>query len=34
VISWEIIAKKYKKAYVLARLQKIKGEEVNLPPDF
>jgi glycosyltransferase involved in cell wall biosynthesis len=34
VISWEIIAKKYKKAYILARLQKIKGEEVNLPPDF
>jgi glycosyltransferase involved in cell wall biosynthesis len=34
VVSWEIIAKKYKKAYVLARLQKIKGEEVNLPPDF
>jgi len=34
VVSWEIIAKKYKKAYILARLQKIKGEEVNLPPDF
>ena len=34
VVAWEIIAKKYKKAYVLARLQKIKGEEVNLPPDF
>ena len=34
VVSWEIIAKKYKKAYVLARLKKIKGEEINLPPDF
>jgi glycosyltransferase involved in cell wall biosynthesis len=34
VVAWEIIAKKYKKAYRLARLQKIKGEEVNLPPDF
>ncbi len=34
VVSWEIIAKKYKKAYILARLQKIKGEEINLPPDF
>jgi len=34
VVSWEIIAKKYKRAYMLARLQKIKGEEVNLPPDF
>ena len=34
VVSWDIIAKKYKKAYILARLQKIKGEEINLPPDF
>jgi len=34
VVSWEIIAKKYKKAYILARLQKIRGEEINLPPDF
>ncbi len=34
VVSWEIIAKKYKKAYILARLKKIKGEEINLPPDF
>ena len=34
VVSWEIIAKKYKGAYRYARLQKIKGEEINLPPDF
>jgi len=34
VVSWEIIAKKYKKAYILARLKKIKGEEINLTPDF
>jgi len=34
VVSWEIIAKKYKRAYILARLQKIKGQEVDLPPDF
>jgi len=34
VVSWEIIAKEYKKAYMLARLQKIKGEEIDLPPDF
>jgi glycosyltransferase involved in cell wall biosynthesis len=34
VVSWEIIAKEYKKAYILARLQKIRGEEIDLPPDF
>jgi len=34
VVSWDIIAKKYRKAYRLARLQKIKGEEINIPPDF
>ena len=34
VVSWNIIAKQYKKAYRLARLQKIKGEEIDLPPDF
>jgi glycosyltransferase involved in cell wall biosynthesis len=34
VVSWEIIAKEYKKAYILARLQKIRGEEINIPPDF
>jgi 1,2-diacylglycerol 3-alpha-glucosyltransferase len=34
VVSWNIIAKKYKEAYRLARLQKIKGEEIDLPPDF
>ena len=34
VVSWEIIAKKYKKAYRLARLQKIAGEEIDLPSDF
>jgi len=34
VVSWEIIAKKYKKAYTLARLQKIKGKKIDLPPDF
>ncbi|MCJ7789233.1 MAG: hypothetical protein MUP69_03450 [Candidatus Atribacteria bacterium] len=34
VVSWEIIAKKYKKAYRLARLKKIAGEEIDLPSDF
>ncbi len=34
VVSWEIVAKKYKKAYRLARLQKIAGEEIDLPSDF
>jgi glycosyltransferase involved in cell wall biosynthesis len=34
VVSWEITAKKYKKAYRLARLQKIAGEEIDLPSDF
>jgi len=34
VVSWEIIAKKYKKAYMLARLHKTRGEEIDLPPDF
>jgi glycosyltransferase involved in cell wall biosynthesis len=34
VVSWEIVAKKYKRAYILARLQKIRGEEIDLPPDF
>jgi len=34
VVSWNIIAKKYKKAYILARLQKLRGEEIDLPPDF
>jgi 1,2-diacylglycerol 3-alpha-glucosyltransferase len=34
VVSWEIIAKKYKKAYKLARLKKIASEEIDLPLDF
>ena len=34
VVSWEIITQKYKYAYKLARLKKIKSIEVNLPPDF
>jgi glycosyltransferase involved in cell wall biosynthesis len=34
VVSWEIAAQKYKYAYKLARLKKIKSIEVNLPPDF
>jgi len=34
VVSWEIVAQKYKYAYKLARLKKIKSIEVNLPPDF
>ncbi|MDP2945195.1 MAG: hypothetical protein Q8N86_02440 [Atribacterota bacterium] len=34
VVSWEITAKKYKKAYRLARLQKIAGKEIDLPSDF
>jgi glycosyltransferase involved in cell wall biosynthesis len=34
VVSWEIVAKKYKHAYKLARLKKIKSIDVNLPPDF
>ena len=34
VVSWEVVAKKYKYAYKLARLKKIKSIEVDLPPDF
>jgi len=34
VVSWEIIAKKYKDAYKFARLKKIAGKEINFPPDF
>ncbi|MCL6087043.1 MAG: glycosyltransferase [Actinobacteria bacterium] len=34
VVSWEIIAKQYKYAYRLARLQKIRSIEVNLPTEF
>jgi glycosyltransferase involved in cell wall biosynthesis len=34
VVSWEIVVKRYKYAYKLARLKKIKSIEVNLPPDF
>jgi 1,2-diacylglycerol 3-alpha-glucosyltransferase len=34
VVSWEIITKKYKKAYRLARIQKIAGKEIDLPSDF
>lgn len=34
VVSWEVVAKQYKYAYKLARLEKIKSVEVNLPPDF
>ncbi|MDD3628729.1 MAG: glycosyltransferase, partial [Actinomycetota bacterium] len=34
VVSWEIIAKKYKNAYKLARLKKRAGKEVDIPPDF
>ena len=34
VVSWEIIAKKYKSAYKLARLKKRAGKEVDIPPDF
>jgi len=34
VVSWEIIAKKYKNAYKFARLKKIAGKEIDFPPDF
>jgi len=34
VVSWEITAKKYKKAYRLARLKKNTGEDIGLPPEF
>ncbi len=34
VVSWEIIAKKYKSAYKFARLKKIAGKEIDFPPDF
>ena len=34
VVSWEIIAKKYKDAYRFARLKKIAGKEIDFPPDF
>ena len=34
VVSWKIIAKKYKRAYRHARLKKIEGKEIDFPPDF
>ena len=34
VVSWEIIVKKYKSSYKLARLKKRAGKEVDIPPDF
>lgn len=34
VVSWEIVAKKYKSAYKFARLKKKAGKEINFPPDF
>ena len=34
VVSWEVIAQKYKKAYKFARLKKISGQEINFPPEF
>src|SRR3972149_3563074 len=34
VVSWEIIAKKYKSAYKFARLKKITEKEIDFPPDF
>jgi glycosyltransferase involved in cell wall biosynthesis len=34
VVSWELIAQKYKKAYKFARLKKISGKEINFPPEF
>jgi len=34
VVSWEVVAKKYRLAYRYARLKKIKGEEIYFPPDF
>jgi 1,2-diacylglycerol 3-alpha-glucosyltransferase len=34
VVSWEIVAKKYRHAYKLARLKKMAGKKIDLPPDF
>ncbi len=34
VVSWEVVAKKYNEAYRLARKHKIKGLEINIPPEF
>ena len=34
VVSWEIVAKKYRSAYKFARLKKIVGKEIDFPPDF
>ena len=34
VVSWEIVVKKYKDSYKLARLKKINSVNINLPPDF
>ena len=34
VVSWEVVVKKYKEAYKLARLKKIKSIDINLPHDF
>lgn len=33
-VSWELVVKKYKYAYKLARLKKIQSKEIDLPPDF
>ncbi|MEA2016759.1 MAG: glycosyltransferase [Actinomycetota bacterium] len=33
-VSWGVVTRKYRRAYRFARLKKIKGEEINFPPDF
>ncbi len=34
VVSWEVIAEKYNEAYRLARNHKLKGIEIDIPPEF
>lgn len=34
VVSWQIVAKKYRQAYKFARLKKIAEKEISFPPDF
>ncbi|MBM3707781.1 MAG: hypothetical protein FJW69_05495 [Actinobacteria bacterium] len=34
VVSWEVVAKQYNMAYIIARKHKVKGIEIEIPPEF
>jgi len=33
-VSWEVVAKQYNQAYIIARKHKVKGVEIEIPPEF